>query len=132
MRLRLWPRSIAGRTFLVLLTGLFVAQVIALTIHALDRVEVQRAQQAREAIGRTAALWRTLLMADPSRRDAIARSFDLPEGMTASVDPRPLARDQGSSPSRGRIGSRWASPGSAVRRIFARARSWLAAAPAGC
>lgn len=95
MRLRLWPRSIAGRTFLVLLTGLFVAQVIALTIHALDRVEVQRAQQAREAIGRTAALWRTLLMADPSRRDAIARGFDLPEGMTASVDPRPLARDQG-------------------------------------
>jgi signal transduction histidine kinase len=91
----LWPRSIAGRTFLVLLVGLFAVQVIALTIHALDRVEMQRAQQAREAIGRAAALWRAVLMADPGRRDAIARGFDLAEGMVASVDPRPLAPDQG-------------------------------------
>jgi signal transduction histidine kinase len=94
----LWPRSIAGRTFLVLLLGLFAVQVIALTIHAFDRVEVQRAQQAREAVGRTGALWRTLMMADPARRDAIARGFDLPEGMTASVDPRPLAPERGLLP----------------------------------
>jgi signal transduction histidine kinase len=93
--LRLWPRSIAGRTFLVLLVGLFAVQVVALTIHALDRVEIQRAQQAREAIGRAAALWRTVLMAAPDRRDAIARGFDLPEGLAASVDPRPLAPDRG-------------------------------------
>jgi signal transduction histidine kinase len=94
----LWPRSIAGRTFLVLLVGLFAVQVIALTIHALDRVEVQRAQQAREAIGRTAALWRTVMMAEPGRRDAIARGFDLAEGMVASVDARPLAPDRGLLP----------------------------------
>ena len=95
MTLRLWPRSIAGRTFLVLLVGLFAVQVVALTIHALDRVEIQRAQQAREAIGRAAALWRTVLMAAPDRRDAIARGFDLPEGLASAVDPRPLAPDRG-------------------------------------
>jgi len=94
----LWPRSIAGRTFLVLLVGLFAVQVIALTIHALDRVEVQRAQQAREAVGRAAALWRAVMVADPARRDAIARGFDLAEGMVASVDDRPLAPERGLLP----------------------------------
>jgi hypothetical protein len=91
----LWPRSIAGRTFLVLLLGLFAVQVVALTIHAFDRIEVQRAQQAREAIGRIAALWRTLMMSQPERRDAIARGFDLPEGVSATVDALPLAPGRG-------------------------------------
>jgi signal transduction histidine kinase len=93
--MRIWPRSIAGRTFLVLLLGLFAVQVVALTIHAFDRIEIQRAQQAREAIGRTAALWRTLIMSEPARRDAIARGFDLPEGVSATVDPTPLAAERG-------------------------------------
>ncbi|WP_291296589.1 ATP-binding protein [Elioraea sp.] len=93
--MRVWPRSIAGRTFLVLLLGLFAVQVVALTIHAFDRIEIQRAQQAREAVGRTAALWRTLVMSQPERRDAIARGFDLPEGVTATVDAAPLAPERG-------------------------------------
>lgn len=95
MSLRLWPRSIAGRTFLVLLLGLFAVQVIALTIHAFDRVELQRASQAREATGRAASLWRTVLMTPPDRREPVLRGFDLPEGMSASVDDRPLAPDRG-------------------------------------
>ncbi len=91
----LWPRSIAGRTFLVLLLGLFAVQVVALTIHAFDRVELQRAAQAREAVGRTAALWRTVNMTPPERRDAVARSYELPEGVAASVDDRPHAPEHG-------------------------------------
>lgn len=94
----LWPRSIAGRTFLVLLLGLFAVQVVALTIHALDRVELQRAAQAREAIGRTAALWRAMQMTPPERRDAVARSYDLPDGLAATVDARALAPDYGLVP----------------------------------
>jgi signal transduction histidine kinase len=95
---RLWPRSIAGRTFLVLLLGLFAVQVIALTIHAIDRVELQRAAQAREATGRAAALWRAVVMSPPERRDQVARGFDLPEGMAASVDAVPLAPERGLLP----------------------------------
>ncbi len=95
---RLWPRSIAGRTFLVLLLGLFAVQVIALTIHAFDRIELQRAAQAREATGRAAALWRAVAMSPPERRDAVARGFDLPEGMSATVDAAPLAPARGLLP----------------------------------
>ncbi|MBV8870048.1 MAG: two-component sensor histidine kinase, partial [Acetobacteraceae bacterium] len=50
MRLRfvaLWPRSLAARTALVLLIGLAVVQAAGLTIHALDRIDVQRLAQAR-------------------------------------------------------------------------------------
>lgn len=98
MTLSLWPRSIAGRTFLVLLLGLFAVHVIALTIHAVDRVELQRAAQAREAVGRAAALWRTVMMSPPERRDALARGYDLPEGMSASVDAEPHAPARGLLP----------------------------------
>jgi hypothetical protein len=95
---RPWPRSIAGRTFLVLLLGLFAVQVIALTIHAFDRVELQRAAQAREATGRAAALWRAVAMSPAERRDAVARGFELPEGMSATVDALPLAPERGLLP----------------------------------
>jgi signal transduction histidine kinase len=98
--LRFWPRSIAGRTFLVLLLGLFSVQVIALTIHAIDRIELQRAAQAREATGRAAALWRAVSMSPAERRDVVARGFDLPEGMSATVDARPLAPERGLLPER--------------------------------
>ena len=47
MRVRLWPRSLAARTALVLLLGLAVVQMAGLTIHALDRLDVQRLGQAR-------------------------------------------------------------------------------------
>ena len=51
MRLRLWPRSLAARTALVLLVGLVVVQVAGLTIHALDRIDMQRLAQARDDRG---------------------------------------------------------------------------------
>jgi signal transduction histidine kinase len=98
VRVRPWPRSIAGRTFLVLLLGLFAVQVIALTIHAFDRIALQRAAEAREVTGRAASLWRAVVMSPPERRDAVARGFDLPDGMAASVDARPLAPERGLLP----------------------------------
>jgi hypothetical protein len=45
---RLWPRSLAARTALVLIVGLVVVQVAGLGIHALDRIDVQRLAEARE------------------------------------------------------------------------------------
>ena len=48
MIVRLWPRSLAARTALVLIVGLVVVQVAGLGIHALDRIDVQRLAEARE------------------------------------------------------------------------------------
>lgn len=71
MRLRLWPGSLATRTALVLLLGLIIVQVAGLTIHALDRLDVQRLGQARDIAVRVVALYRTIALTDPPRRAAV-------------------------------------------------------------
>jgi hypothetical protein len=97
---RLWPASLAGRTALVLLLGLILVQVAGLTIHALDRVDLQRFQQAREISARSFALWRAMLQTPPERRAALLADTDLPGGLRASLDttrsrarPTPLPAD---------------------------------------
>ena len=83
---RLWPGSLAGRTALVLILGLMVVQAVGLTIHAFDRVELQRAAEARETALRSFALWRALVTAPPERRPAILAEADLPPTLIASYD----------------------------------------------
>ena len=68
--MNLWPRSLAGRTALLLLIGLIIVQAAGLTIHALDRVELQSFIQSREIAGRGFALWRNLVVMPPERRAA--------------------------------------------------------------
>ncbi|WP_158926487.1 ATP-binding protein [Acidisphaera sp. S103] len=71
MKLRLWPGSLAARTAFVLLVGLILVQGAGLTIHALDRLDVQRLGQARELAGRVVDLYRTMALTDPPRRAAV-------------------------------------------------------------
>lgn len=92
--LRPWPASIAGRTFLVLLLGLFAAQVVGLTIHGLDRIELQRAALAREALARSIAVWRAVILAPPAQRAAALAAVELPEGVAATLDAEPLVREE--------------------------------------
>ncbi|WP_270937363.1 ATP-binding protein [Falsiroseomonas oryzae] len=89
---RLLPRSLAGRTAVFLLLGLVLVQVAGLTIHALDRVDLQRFQQAREISQRSFAIWRTLLVTPHERRFMVLAEIDLPPGLRASYDDDPLAR----------------------------------------
>ena len=86
---RLWPRSLAGRTALVLLLGLSLVQAAGLLIHALDRVDLQRFVQSREISARSFALWRVVVMAPPDRRAALMADTELPPGLTASLDEEP-------------------------------------------
>ena len=104
--MRIWPASIAGRTFLVLLLGLFAAQVVGLTIHALDRVGLQRAAQAREAMARTWALWRAVVTAPTYLRAEALEAVGLPEGFSASIGAAPLVRPGARPP--GVVGERFA------------------------
>jgi len=83
---RLWPASLAGRTALVLILGLMVVQAVGLTIHAFDRVELQRAAEARETAFRSFSLWRALVTAPPERRPAILAEAELPATLTATLD----------------------------------------------
>jgi len=88
-RWRFWPRSLAGRTALVLLLGLTLVQGLGLLIHALDRVDLQKFAQAREIAGRSFAAWRTVVLAPPDRRAAMLADIDLPQGLLASLDETP-------------------------------------------
>lgn len=89
---RFFPRSLAGRTALVLLLGLTLVQAAGLTIHALDRVDLQRFQQARESSARLFSLWRMMLTTAPERRSAILAEIDLPPNLHATLDDEPAAR----------------------------------------
>jgi signal transduction histidine kinase len=71
MSIRFWPGSLAARTALVLLLGLALVQVAGLTIHALDRLDVQRLGQARDLAVRVVGLYRTMALTDAPRRAAV-------------------------------------------------------------
>jgi signal transduction histidine kinase len=71
MKIRLWPRSLAARTASVLLVGLIFVQGAGLTIHALDRLDVQRLAQARNLAVRVVGLYRTVALTDEARRAAV-------------------------------------------------------------
>ena len=71
MRIAFWPRSLAARTAFVLLLGLVLVQVAGLTIHAFDRLDVQRLNQARNLAIRVVSVYRTMALTDPSRRPAV-------------------------------------------------------------
>ena len=94
MRLRfcawLWPRSLAARTAFVLLLGLTLVQAAGLTIHAFDRVELQRLAQAREISARAFAIWRSMVLAPPDRRAPLLADIELPAGLVATLDDQPL------------------------------------------
>jgi len=85
----LWPRSLAARTALVLLIGLAVVQAAGLTIHALDRIDVQRLAQARTLAERVMGLYRTVVLTVPAERAGLLKDLPLPPGVTAELSAGP-------------------------------------------
>lgn len=69
-KFRIWPRSLAMRTAVVLLLGLAVVQAAGLTIHAFDRLELLRLAQAREVASRVMSVYRNLVNVDADQRAA--------------------------------------------------------------
>ncbi|WP_338663178.1 ATP-binding protein [Pararoseomonas sp. SCSIO 73927] len=89
---RVLPRTLAARTALFLLVALMAVQAAGLTIHALDRVDLQRAAMEREVSSRVFGLWRALVLALPERRGTLIADIDLPQGLEASLEERPNVR----------------------------------------
>jgi signal transduction histidine kinase len=86
---RLWPRSLATRTAVSLLAGLALVQVAGLTIHALDRIDVQRLAQGR-AIGlRVLPIYRLVAAAKPAERARVLAREHLPKMITATLSDSP-------------------------------------------
>jgi signal transduction histidine kinase len=89
VRLRLWPRSLARRTTLVLLLGLIVVQGLGLAIHALDRLDVQRLAQAHDLAERVVGLYRTIALTDEPRRAQVLLELHRGPDLTATLSPVP-------------------------------------------
>ncbi len=90
---RLWPRSLATRTALVLLLGLAVVQVAGLTIHALDRVDVLRLAQARDVAWRVVSLYRTVVLAPVADRESMLTDLHRGPGLSAEISANPPVTD---------------------------------------
>src|ERR1700710_383992 len=87
MRFRLWPRSLAARTAVVLLIGLAIVQMAGLTIHTLDRLDVQRLAQSRNLATRVAGVYRTMALTDPPRRAAVMADLHRGPELVATLGP---------------------------------------------
>ncbi len=86
------PESLGGRTAFWLILALMLVQAAGLTIHALDRVDLQRFNQVREITGRVRAIWRTAILAPADRREQLLADLDLPEGLALELSDRPTVR----------------------------------------
>jgi signal transduction histidine kinase len=87
------PRSLAARTALVLLIGLGLVQIAGLTIHALDRIDVQRVALARDAAVRVISIYRSVALAPREGRSAVVAEFDQRDGAVVWVGDAPSAED---------------------------------------
>ncbi len=87
--LRFWPQSLAARTALVLLLSLTAVQVAGLTIHALDRIDLQRLGLARDIGVRTMNIYRVIAMTSPADRAAVLKELTPTPGLRASLSEAP-------------------------------------------
>jgi len=84
LALRLWPRTLAARTAVVLLLGLALVQVAGLTIHAFDRIDLQRYAFVRDVAVRSMTVYRAVVLTPPLQRDAVLQ--ELPRGPALSAE----------------------------------------------
>ncbi|HTC12463.1 MAG TPA: ATP-binding protein [Acetobacteraceae bacterium] len=98
MRLPLWPRSLAARTAAVLLIGLAVVQATGLTIHALDRIELQRLAQARDVAARVMSVYRNVVNVDAAQRAAVLAEMHRLPGMQVDLSQDPPISDLPDTP----------------------------------
>ncbi|MFZ6764075.1 ATP-binding protein [Roseomonas sp. KE0001] len=89
---RLLPRSLAGRTAFFLTLALMAVQAAGLTIHALDRVDLQRFALSREITARAGGAWRAAMLSPPMLREAVLSDLDLPVGLQVELSAMPAVR----------------------------------------
>ncbi len=70
-----WPHSLVNRTLMTLLVGLIVVQAAGLTIHAFDRVRLQRFAELGAAGFRAMSIYRSIVSTSPPERGAALREM---------------------------------------------------------
>lgn len=89
--MRLLPRSLFSRLVLVLLGGLFIAQLLSFAVHIHDRGELIAQASGMQSAQRIADIVRLLESIPPSERKKMVQVLSSPP-LTISLDRRPLAQ----------------------------------------
>lgn len=85
LRLRLWPRTLATRTALVLIVGLGIVQTIGLGIHTLDRNDLVRLAAVRVFSFRLMGIYRDLVEVLPDHREMRLKKIALPHHFSVTL-----------------------------------------------
>jgi signal transduction histidine kinase len=97
-RLPAWPNSLANRTLFTLLLGLVVVQAAGLTIHAFDRIELQRFAELRDIGIRVMSIYRSVVATSPGERPATLKEMELGPGVTAGLTEGPPVKPEMTPP----------------------------------
>jgi signal transduction histidine kinase len=84
-----WPHSLVNRTLLTLLIGLAVVQGAGLTIHALDRIALQRLAEMHNIGMRAMGIYRAVVSTSVGEREATLHEMDLGPGVVATLSDNP-------------------------------------------
>jgi len=93
-----WPRSLASRTLFTLLLGLILVQAAGLTIHALDRIELQRNAELRNIGVRSMNIYKSVVSTAPSERAVALTEMELGPGVTGRMSHGPPLTPERSPP----------------------------------
>jgi signal transduction histidine kinase len=93
VKFRLLPRSLAGRTTLILLIGFSIIQALGLGIHTINEIKLAQIEQQREIATQDVIIYRHIASADPSERVTLLNNEPIPSGDTITLSDTPPSHD---------------------------------------
>lgn len=83
--MRLWPRSLAARTAVVLVAGLVLVQVAGLAIDTVNRIGLERLAEVHNLSIRLSTLYHTIAQEQAAERGAALAGLAFPPGVRARL-----------------------------------------------
>jgi signal transduction histidine kinase len=87
------PKSLAGRTILILLIGFALVQMLGLFIHTLNQINLQRIEEEQVFATRAVIIYRHIALGAPGDRMALVAREALPKGDTLVLSLGPPSED---------------------------------------
>lgn len=84
--MRPWPRSLAGRTAVILVLTLVVVQAVGLTFHGMDQMELQRLADGRDLSTQVLSLYRAMVAQPADAWPGVVRDAEPLEGVRYSLE----------------------------------------------
>jgi len=94
VKFSLLPRSLAGRTILLLLIGFAFIQMLGLLIHTMNQIKLERIEEERDLATRSVIIYRHIAAAPAAERAALVAKEPLPRGDRLTLGALPA--DKGS------------------------------------